>query len=93
MLQLSIHLAKDVLIQLHLVRIFWTIVMIIGAALRIKSVYLFMIPTLFNTFFMFIIHLFKLYYNSSKFSLFKTLKYINFFIEILLQRTSGFSYI
>ncbi|GJQ76385.1 hypothetical protein Trydic_g2102 [Trypoxylus dichotomus] len=69
----EISLVEDVLTQIHLIRIIWTAVLICGFGLGIKSVYLFMIPVLFNTLVLTIIHIFKLYYY----------KYIWIFVYLL----------
>lgn len=48
-------------LQIHCVRLIWTLLLIIGTALHIRSAYLFMIPVFFNTLSFALIHLLKLF--------------------------------
>lgn len=47
-------------IQIHLVRLIWTIILVIGTLCGVRSVYIIMIPVLFNSIFFLLLHVFRL---------------------------------
>lgn len=63
----KLSLCQKVVLQLHINRFLWTIVLLIGTVMKVRIVYIIMIPVLFNTIAMCVIVFLKLHERHGNF--------------------------